>query len=496
MAKKNEAFSYGASAIPAGEAKYSVIRWGWNGLNRTDTIDTGAVSDASGVLIDPPYVIPSVSAKFMRNYPERISIFGFGENLLVIYRSSGKIKADVITPSGAVYTGTLGNALGTDADFRPRTAVQFNVAEDTENIVESTFVRKILIFPDAYSMDFDVSGNFTPASLGNTYPGLKYAAVYASRVFGVDDNLVYASRYNDYADWALDTADEISDSNAWVSMSQSNVRADGAFTAIAVHDNHVVLFKPDFMQLVYNNKNPFRIVDVGSYGCVGPYAVTDLDGVLYFASADKVYAYAGGTPRDIGKNLDIDSLRGAVLGSYGDTVYLAVGDELFAYKSGVWSCLGVQESPIMQFATTDYGIFSLHENGDIKALAWSENAIEDILGDASGWAPDYNGEWWFETDFMALGKLDVRRVVKVSLLCDIAPGASVSVYLLRGGEKFDPASAVCVGESDGDGRVLIRVMTRQFASYMHRLRIVGHGYAKIYAAELKISWGGDVYVEG
>lgn len=496
MAKKNDAFSYGAAAIPVGEAKYSVIRWGWNGLNRTDKIDTGAVTDASGVLIDPPYVLPAADMKNICRYAEPISFFGFGENLLVIYRQSGKIKADMRLPSGVVYTGVMGNAKGNADDFLPRTAVQFNAAENTENIVASTFVRKILIFPDAYSMDFTISGNFTPKSLGDTYPSLKYAAVYASRVFGVDDNLVYASSYNDYADWDLDTADEFSEANAWVSMSQSNVRADGVFSAIAVHDNHVVLFKQDFMQLVYNNKNPFRIVDVGSYGCVGPYAVTDLDGVLYFASADKVYAYGGGTPRDISKNLDLDSFRGSVLGAFGDTVYLSVGDELYAYKSGVWSSLGVQESRIKQFASTDYGIFTLHENGDINALAWSITAVEDILGNTSGWDDAYSGDWWFETDFMALGKLDVRRVKKVSLLCDIAPGASVSVYLLRDGEAFDPDTSVCVCSSKGYGQVLMRVLTRQFSAYMHRLRIVGHGYVKIYAAELKISWGGDVYAEG
>jgi len=117
-------------------------------------------------------------------------------------------------------------------------------------------------------------------------------------------------------------------------------------------------------------------------------------------------------------------------------------------------------------------------------------------GSLSGSVPEYPADWWFETDFMALGKLDVRRIKKVSLLCDVADGASVEVYLLKDNEEFHPVTSLLVGQTEGTGQVLLRVLTRQTSAYMHRLRIVGHGYAKIYAAEVKLSWGGDVYVEG
>lgn len=496
MAKKNDTFSYGAAAIPSGETKYSVIRWGWNGLNRSDKIDTGVITDCSGVIIDPPYVLPTITPKNLCHYAEPISVFGFGKNLLVVYRDGGSIKVDYRLPDGTVYSGSLGAAHGDETDFVERTAVQFNVATNTKNIIEAEFDRKILIFPDAYSMPFVPASDFTPAYLGDTYPKLKYASVYGSRVFGVDDNLVYASAYNDYADWKLDTATDFSTGNAWVSMSQANVRADGAFTAISSHDNHVVLFKKDFMQLVYGDENPFRIIDVGSYGCDNPYAVAEMNGILYFASSDALYRYAGSTPRNISDELELDSLRGAAVGAYNGSVYLSLGEELFVCKDGVWSSLGVQDSPIKQFATLDYGISALRKNGDIDLLEWNASDLAEILGSVDEAVPEYAGDWWFETDFMALGKLDVRRVKKVSLLCDLADGASASVYLLRDGDAFDANTSVKVGEVTGGGLKMLRVLTRQFSAYMHRLRICGSGYAKIYAAELKISWGGDVYVEG
>lgn len=491
MAKNNE-FSYLNAAIPTGEDKYSVIRWGWGGLNRTDKFDTGQITDCSSVVIDPPYVMPAKSVHEFTGYAEPISIHGFDDDLLVVYRDEGDIKVDYVTPDGAVYTGVMGTANGDETDFAPRTAVQFNVGDNTENIVEATFVRKILIFPDGYSMDFEVSSDFDPADLGNTYPEIKYAAVYGSRVFGVDDNLVYASYYNDYARWDLDTADDYNEANAWVSMSQSNVKADGKFSAITVYDNHVVLFKRDFMQLVYNDNNPFRIVDVGSYGCDNPYAVTECEGILYFASPDCVYRFTGGTPQKISSDLGIKDFTGAVLGSYKDTLYMYAGDSLYSYKDGVWSSLGSVDGGIRQFATLDYGLAALCGDGTVVFVDWEDGAFGEAAGDAAG----YPAEWWFETDFMALGKLDIRRVKKVSMLCDVSEGASVDVYLLRDGEKFDPATSLLVGKTEGTGQVLLRVLTRQTSAYMHRLRIVGHGYVKIYAAEIKISWGGDVYVEG
>ncbi len=492
MAKKTNDFSYLSAAIPTGETKYSVIRWGWGGLNRTDKFDTGQITDCSGVVIDPPYVLPAKSVHEFTGYAEPISIHGFDDNLLVIYRDGGKIKVDYVKPSGVAYTGVMGDAKGDDSDFEPRTAVQFNVAEGTENIVEADYVRKILIFPDQYSMDFTINADFTPADLGNTYPTIKYATVYGSRVFGVDDNLVYASYHNDYARWDLDTADDYNEANAWVSMSQSNVKADGKFSAIATYDNHVVLFKRDFMQLVYNDNNPFRIVDVGSFGCDNPYAVTETEGVLYFASPDAVYRFTGGQPKKISEDLGINDFAGAVFGSYKDTMYLYVQDSLYSYKNGVWSSLGSISGGIRQFTTLDYGLAALCEDGKIVFVDWDD----DAFGGDAGVLPDYPSEWWFETDFMALGKLDVRRVKKVSVLCDVAEGASLEVYLLKDGEVFHPAKSLLVGQTEGTGQVLLRVLTRQTSAYMHRLRFVGHGYVKIYAAEIKISYGGDVYVEG
>ena len=107
----------------------------------------------------------ALKAKIWKTYAEPISIHGFGDAVLVIYRDSGKIKADYLKPGNIKYTGIIGNAKGNDDDFTYRTAVQFNVASATENIAEATYVRKILIYPDCVSMDFSPKPRISPEAL-------------------------------------------------------------------------------------------------------------------------------------------------------------------------------------------------------------------------------------------------------------------------------------------------------------------------------------------
>lgn len=493
MAKDNNEFVYGAQYIPSGESKSRVIRWNFGGLNLTNDIDTGQLTGASGVIVDPPEIKAVLKQKEYKTYTEPISIHGFGDVLLVIYRSGGKIKADYIKPGNIKYTGEIGTAKGTGEDFTERYAVQFNVASNTENIAASTYVRKILIYPDRVSMDFNITSDFQTASLGETDPPIKYASVYCSRLFGVNDDLVYASSFNNYADFDLDTADESSSANAWVSMSQSNVKADGRFTAIATYANHVVLFKKDFMQLVYNNKNPFRIVDVGSYGCDNPYALTECGGVLYFASGESVYSFTGGTPKKINGELGRLNLDGAVFGSYKDRVYMQISDGLYTYKSGVWSKLN-SDNNIKQFATTSWGIVALCKDGKIRIIDYDEDAFDNAGGNAENelGGKEYENDWWFETDFFAAGRIDVRRIKKVSVLCDIASGASVRAYLMRPEDKYTTTTKAVL-ESTVGGRRLMRRMIRMTSCYMHKMRIAGSGDVKILAIELLLSWGGDVF---
>lgn len=546
MARKEQEYSYGFAFLPNGERKYSVIRWGWNGLNRTDEIDTGQLTDTSGVMIDPPYVSPVKTPKIWLDFAggipftdgsithfdelptpvmhagTPISIYGKDNFLCMVWRdddddmirfsevSYGDYGAVPGVIRNVIADAALVPATGTAQDLIPRHIVQFNVADTSSgNIVAYTYDRKLLIYPDCYSLDYGLYQPFTASDFNpdDSIPVPNNATVYGSRVFGSSDNAVFASEFNSYVGYDLDTADDVSSAHAWWSMAGSNTEAEGKFTAITTYDNHVVVFRKDFMQLVYNSKNPFRIVDVGHYGCDNSKALTILNGVLYFASFDKVYAFTGGTPKDISKKLEAGDLSGAVLGSYKDTLWMQTKDSLYIYKNGVWSDLGPDavDGVVQEFATIDYGLVGLVRNSDdeysLQFLDWDVEAMGFDPDDSEAWEPEYDGEWWFVTDLMALGKLDVRRVKKMSVLCNGRSGAEISAYLLPDNAKWDLSdeamSRYLVGsiEFTEDGYKMLRVLTRQFSGTMHRLYFKGSGYVRVHAAELKISWGGDLYHE-
>ena len=177
-----------------------------------------------------------------------------------------------------------------------------------------------------------------------SFPNLKYAVVHLSRLFGVDEDRVHVSGYNDYTNWNLDTVAESNDSNAWSSASQTNTKAGGNFTGITVYDNHVVCFKRDFMHEIYNSKNPFRLVDVYAEGSIDNRSIQEVNGKLIFASDDEIKVYTGSQPREIGYNLGIDEFKSAVSGSDGRNYYLYCTDRqgemyLFVYDTmvGQWS---------------------------------------------------------------------------------------------------------------------------------------------------------------
>ena len=156
-----------------------------------------------------------------------------------------------------------------------------------------------------------------------------------SRLFGVDDNRIYASGFNNYANWNLDTIDGYNESNAWTSPAQSNTKSDGAFTGITTFQDHVICFKKDFMHEIYNNKNPFRMQDIYAEGTIDNRTIQDVDGNLIFVSADNVKMYTGSNPRIIGDNLNMTDFTYAVSGTDNRNYYLYCEDGKYTTISGI-----------------------------------------------------------------------------------------------------------------------------------------------------------------
>ena len=315
-------------------------------------------------------------------------------------------------------------------------------------------------------------------------PNLKYATVHLSRVFGVDNDRVYASGFNDYANWNLDTTDEYNEANSWCSPSQSNTKAGGSLTGITTFQNHVICFKHDFMHEIYNTKNPFRLQDIYAEGAIDNRTIQDVDGKLIFVSDDDVKVYTGSNPRIIGYNLNMSKYTYAVSGTDNRNYYLycedAIGTKhLYVYDTftELWSEQSIDKR-VINFAHNKNGMYMLLDNGKVYKMD----------------TDDYSHKWSFETDLITNKTVNIKHIKKLQMLVDIAENSNMQVYILYDDEEFDEKTSHCVYTSKRYGRLPIRVKPRKTASYGFKLHFEGEGYIKLYELEIFVEAGGDMYV--
>lgn len=334
-------------------------------------------------------------------------------------------------------------------------------------------------------------------SVPPTMPSLKYATVHLSRVFGVDDDRVYASGYNDYTNWNLDTIDEYNEANAWCSPSQSNTKAGGAFTGITTFQGHVVCFKRDFMHEIYNTKNPFRLTDIYAEGTIDNRTIQDVDGKLIFVSEDDVKIYTGSNPRIIGYNLNMPRYKYAVSGTDNRNYYLYCEDGmsnhcLYVYDTytELWSQQSV-ESKVLSFAHNKNGMYMLCDGGYIYKMD----------------TDSYSQHWSFETDIITSKTVNIKHIKRLQMLVDMPKrinyydnqNAYMNVYILYDNEEFNfltsnEKAKRLAYSSDRLGKLPIRVKPRNTANYGFKLHFEGYGYVKLYELEIFVEAGGDLIV--
>lgn len=671
--KKENTLSYLQMPLPEGGKYSKMTKVSFGGLNKRYTHDSGYLSTESNISTNEyPYLTPSAKAEAIteERYSYPISMFAFDDFLVVVYydgNGGNKIKIDYITPDGSeykVYTGLLKsseNGFGDD-DLHPRSIVQFNKYDESIDIVNGSYVKKLLIFPDCmdmfmnivevegsynnwsdeekqkartdvlyYNSDNDTyftlsyddkgqietngsggTGYFAPESMKvdvkeyyndkpevdasgaiiypppdtanhncyykNTYkhkdtgngtdiykwceyetlkrdeewglkkddkgkletdedgnyivygfdekyikdggitngwkvsipptmPILKYATVHLSRVFGVSDDCVYASGFNDYTNWNLDSIDEYNESNSWFSQTQSNTKADGNFTGITTFQGHVVCFKRDFMHEIYNTKNPFRLIDIYAEGAIDNRTIQDVDGKLIFVSEDAVKIYTGSNPRIISYELNMPKYTYAVSGTDNRNYYLYCEDDnnIYLYVYDTYTELWSEQSithRVLNFAHNKNGMYMLCSDGN-----GSDGYVYKMDTDT------YRHNWSFETELITNQTVDIKHVKKLQMLVDIpeeingidnladdkANPAYMNVYILYDDEVFDGLTDIEKKErlkysSTKRGKFPIRVKPRKTANYGFKLHFEGAGYVKIYELEIFIESGGDLFV--
>jgi hypothetical protein len=485
-----------AAVTSQGESEYKTTRQGFKGLERRGITDLSSAANGT-VMTDcanmdlsnlAACLMPSPNWGLIRNYGANQvnSLAAFDDFLIVVYRSGTSLYLDYVLTDGsdAVYTGKLKDGTATEADDEiHRSIVQFNVYTTPTDPVGGAYDKKLLIYPDKVSMDFFITENpiaFAQLDVGqNITPDIKYATVFQSRLFGVDDARVYASGFNDYSNFDLDTADEENSANAWMSTAQSDYRADGDFTGLITYDNHVILFKRDFMHMVTNNKNPFRLVDIPYGGAIDNRAMQGVKEKLVYVSTDGIKYFTGGFPHKMSLELNIDEYTDGVTGVYKDTFYVYQQEDginkAFTWNADFeqWSC-EILPGECVGMGNNNNGFYALCTDGLYRR------------------SKDYGyGSWWFESDVSMVGTTELKHIKKFTVYADLDDSAGFDVYLLKGAEAFNADTSMKILSANDSTKHVFPTFENVTEAWGHKLHFEGNGMVKLQAVEIRYAYGGD-----
>lgn len=461
------ATDYLKGVLYEGEKRCKVKKSGFDGIDRSRTFDSGALANA--VNIDTSFLPALRSAREERiilssDGGSPLGALAYGETLFVVYKKDGKIMASR-TQNGDTVTAVLSE---NGEDTRMRCIVAFNRYTAPLDALSGEYERLLLVFPDKKCCfaDADKPLSFEDIS-SSPMPDIKYATVHMSRVFGADGDRIYASAFNDCSNFELDTASDIGAENAWATTSQSNTKALGGFTAVACCDGYAVCFRNDFMQQVYNNKNPFRLVDIGAWGCIDGYSHTQFLSALAFVSKSGVWLYSGGYPRLISEKLQIKDYSRARIAANDELLYLYIPaeDRVFVYEntSDSWGERDVKNVSLL--VSNGKRVFALKNDMTLTELD----------------AGDY-GEFCAETDFMSLGVQNPKMLKGIAATAEIGENSELSVSVVyTGGETRAVRSA-------SEGLQVLRSAIKVSRDDFAKIRLYGRGKVDIFGLSLSFAY--------
>ncbi|MBQ1933656.1 MAG: hypothetical protein II370_01515 [Clostridia bacterium] len=454
------------AVLPEGESRCRVKKNQWGGLDRSRTFDSGGISEARN--IDTSFLPALRSAPAPKTVSAAcgtpLGAFAGDGYVFTVYAAEGRIFAKRITENGETVSVLSENG----ADLRERCIVPFNRYTTPLDPLSGDYESLLLIFPDKKCCSADVGAQIAFKDISDApMPDIKYATVHLSRVFGVDGDRIYASAFNDCGDYELDTASDIGASNAWATTSQSDTRASGGFSAVACCDGYAVCFRRDFMQQVYNSKNPFRIVDIGTWGCLDNFSHCNWNSTLAFASDSGIWLYSGGYPRLISEKLDIRDYTGTRLA--------ANGDQLYAYVPS--------ENRIFTYENTGNS-WGEREIGNVAMLRDNGRDVYAIKNDGSVWLVDRGeyGEFCVETDFMSLGIQNPKSLKGVAATAELGEDSELTVSILYENGELRAVS------STSPGIQVLRTAVRTRRGDFAKIRLSGHGRVDMFGISVSFAY--------
>lgn len=199
-------------------------------------------------------------------------------------------------------------------------------------------------------------------------PDLEYICEHNMRLWGVKDNTVYASKYNDPFNFQVNEG--IASDSYYI-----DVGTEGNFTGCMPYSNYICFFKENLIHKLYGTKpSDFRVITspVPGVQSGSEKSIKNVNGTLFYKGLNGVYAYGGGTPELISSNFGTKRFTDAVAESDGERYYVSMKEDekwgLYVFDLATKTWLREDETHALDMAVCDNKVHILTDDGELSIV--------------------------------------------------------------------------------------------------------------------------------
>ena len=300
---------------------------------------------------------------------------------------------------------------------------------------------------------------------------------YGTAVNGDVVNEIYACKLGDFKNW-----------NCFMGLSTDSYAAscgtDGQFTGAITHLGYPLFFKEGCLHKVYGNfPSNYQIQTTACRGVEkgSEKSLAIVNEILFYKARHAVCAYDGSLPTEVSGAFGELRYGGAVAGAHGNKYYISMADTAGAYHlfvfdtaKGMWH----KEDNLRADA-----LCSCRE--ELYCIDHDSKQIITLLG--SGMQDEEAVPWMVETGPMYLTYPDMKYIPRMVVRLSLAEGSTVKFYA-----QYDLSEEwVELNTVKGTSLRSYSIPIRPRRCDHMKLRIEGHGAAKIYSITKTIEQGSD-----
>ncbi len=256
-----------------------------------------------------------------------------------------------------------------------------------------------------------------------TVPDMLFLCENENRLWGCDENTIYASKLGDIFNW-----------NVYEGLETDSYAVDtgsaGKFTACVSYLGYPIFFKEEHIYKVYGSlPSNFEVMGSATLGVAEGSAdsLAVAGETLFYLSRAGIMAYSGGIPQPVSQAFGMERHELAAGGSDGLKYYVSMKDsegwklDVYDVRRGMWHT--EDETHATHFARWEGNTYFLTEEGEIWITGNTQNPPEEA-------EPEKSVPWEAEFGDFVEDSPDKKGISKVQIRLELEEGASATVWML------------------------------------------------------------------